>query len=223
MPRFLLPVAALALFVSSSPLPADERRTENVIIVTLDGFRPQEFFGGADRSLIDAKAGGVSDVEGLKRQFWRDTPEARREVLLPFIWKTVAKNGQVFGDRSRNSSAKLTNGMKFSYPGYNEIFCGFGDPRIDSNSKTPNPNRSVLEFLNERPKFKGRVAAECTWDVFPYIFRSEQNKLPIHAGWTPIVDEPLSDRQKQANLMLDRLPHYWADNAFDFSTMEAAF
>jgi hypothetical protein len=111
--------------------------------------------------------------------------------------------------------------MKFSYPGYSEMFCGFGDPRIDSNDKTSNPNRSVLEFLNDLPSFHGRVAAFCTWDVFPYIFRSSQNKLLVHAGWEQISDEPLSDRQRHANLMTQRLPRYWPENVYDLVIMEA--
>lgn len=197
-------------------------RAENVIVVTLDGFRPQEFFGGADETLIDRKAGGVPDTEELKSRFWRETAEARRETLLPFLWKTVAAKGQVFGDRSRKAPATLTNGMKFSYPGYSEMFCGFGDPRIDSNNKIPNPNGSVLEFLNTRPSYQGRVAAFCTWNVFPSIFRSPQNHLLVHAGWEPIADEPLSERQKQTNELMRRLPRYWPDNAFDVLTMESA-
>ncbi len=66
------------------------RTARNVIVVTLDGFRPQEFFAGADEGLIDAKAGGVADPDDLKRRYWRPTAEARREALLPFIWTTVA-------------------------------------------------------------------------------------------------------------------------------------
>ena len=219
-------VAALIFAAGGVRSPASAegppRRTENVIVVTLDGFRPQEFFAGADGALIDARAGGVRDPGGLRRRFWRETAEERREALLPFVWKAVAERGQVFGDRSRDAPATLTNGMKFSYPGYSELFCGFGDPRIDSNDKTPNPNLSVLEFLDGRPAYRGRVAAVCTWDVFPAIFRSARNGLFVHSGWTPIVDEPLSDRQRQANLMIRRLPHYWPDNVYDVIAMEAA-
>ena len=178
-------------------------RADHVIVVTLDGFRHQEWFGGADAALIDAKAGGVPDVDGLRRRFWRDSAEARRKALLPFVWGTVATNGQVFGDRTRGAAARLTNGLKFSYPGYSEIFCGFGDPRIDSNDNKPNPNRSVLEFLDGREPFRSRVAVFGTWDVYLGIFRAGQNGLKVHAGWTPITDDPLTDRQRMANQMLD--------------------
>jgi hypothetical protein len=168
---FLWTIVLLA--TGNVPLCAEEneaRHTENVVIVTLDGFRWQELFSGADETLLDKKAGGVRDVDGLKDRYWRATAEGRRRALLPFFWDALAKEGQVFGDLSRKAPARLTNGLKFSYPGYSEMFCGFADPGIDSNAKKPNPNLSVLEFLDSRPSFKGRVAAFCTWDAFPFIF-----------------------------------------------------
>ncbi len=146
--------------------------TENVIIVTLDGFRWQELFHGADESLIDKGPGGVRDVDGLKSRYWRPSLEERRIALMPFFWKTIAKQGQVFGDQSRKAAARVTNGLKFSYPGYSEMFCGFADPAIDSNAQKNNPNMTVLEFLNAKSAYRGKVAAFATWDVFPFIFRA---------------------------------------------------
>jgi len=195
---------------------------KNVVVVTLDGFRHQEFFAGADETLIDEKSGGVQDTDRLRSRYWRDTAEERRKALLPFFWSKIATQGQIFGDRARRAPASLTNGLKFSYPGYSEMFCGFADPRVNSNDKVPNPNPSVLEFLNERPAFKGRVAAYCTWDVFPSIFRTQQNGLPVLAGWSPMRDEPLSERQRALNVMIAQLPHYWEGNAFDAVTIEGA-
>ena len=197
-------------------------RVENVIVVTLDGFRSEEFFGGAQTAYLDKKAGGVPDVEALTRRFGQGTPEARRALLLPFVWDTIATQGQIFGDRSRGAATRLTNGKKFSYPGYNELFCGFGDDRIDSNAKKPNPNPSVLEFLDLQPEFRGQVAAFCTWDVFPAIFRSAQNGLKVHTAFDRIDDDPLTDRQRFLNEMVERLPRYWPDNGFDAITLGAA-
>jgi hypothetical protein len=214
----LLSVAAPALIAAETAA----FRTENVLIVTLDGFRWQEFFHGADLSLMDKKFGGVPDPASLKKRYGRDSDEERRRVLLPFIWGTVARQGQIFGDQKRRAPVRLTNRLKFSYPGYNEMFCGFADARIDSNEKKTNPNLSVLEFLHGRPAFKGRVAAFCTWDVFPSIFRSQRNGLLVHAGWKPIADEPLTERQRSCNDLVDSLPRYWPDNVFDKITMEFA-
>jgi hypothetical protein len=210
----LLPCAAVA----GEPL----RKTENVLIVTLDGFRWQEVFAGADETLLDAKMGGVRDVPDLRRRYWRETPEARRAALMPFLWGTVARQGQIFGNPARKARARSTNGLKFSYPGYSEMFCGFGDPRIDSNAKKDNPNLSVLEYLNGRPGFRGRVEAACTWDVFPFIFRSRKSGLPVHAGWEPLGGESPDERERYLNEFMSLTPRYWPDNTFDVFTIGAA-
>ncbi|MBI3409199.1 MAG: alkaline phosphatase family protein [Planctomycetes bacterium] len=218
-------VAIAALFQSVTAGESSPRKAENIVVVTLDGFRWQELFSGADESLMDPKdpkAGGVRDLPDLKRRYWRETALARREALLPFFWGTVAKNGQVFGNPARKAAARSTNGLKFSYPGYNEMFCGFPDPRIDSNNKKDNLNLSVFEFLNGRPGFKGRVEAVCTWDVFPFIFRSRKNGLPVHAGWEPLKADDLTERERQTNALMEMMPRYWTDNAFDVFIMAAA-
>lgn len=194
----------------------------NVILVTIDGFRWQELFGGAQEKHIDQRAGGVRDVAGVRARFWRETAEARREALMPFMWEVVAKQGQVFGDPARNCRAVLTNGLKFSYPGYHELLCGFPDARINSNAKTPNPNVTALEWLNGRPGFEGRVSAYGTWDVLPAMVNVERSKLNVVAGWSEIRDEPLTPGEQAVNDLLDELTHVWHDNAFDVVTMRGA-
>jgi len=196
-------------------------KVENVLVVTLDGFRWQELFGGADESFIDKAQGGVRDVPGLKKRYLRESAVERREVLMPFLWKTVVRQGQLFGNPGKGAAARSTNGLKFSYPGYSELFCGVVDPRIDSNDKTPNPNLSVLEYLNGRPGFQGRVEAACTWDVFPSILRSQQNGLRVHTGWQPLREEKLTDRERALNDVMELAPRYWPDNTFDLFTMGA--
>lgn len=165
---------------------AEPLQTENVLLVTLDGFRWQELFGGCDESLLNKEAGGVRDIPALKAKYWRETPESRRETLMPFFWKTVARQGQVFGDATRGSAARVTNGKNFSYPGYSEILCGFSDPRIDSNDKVNNSNVTMLEWLHRKPAFMRKVAAFTSWDVFPWIINTERSGIPVNAGWQPV-------------------------------------
>jgi hypothetical protein len=222
--RLAICLLVLAVLLPSVSVGQDQKppRNENVIVVTFDGFRVQEFFGGADETLMNSKFGGVRDVNKLKSRYWKETAEERRVALLPFIWNTLARQGQIFGDRTRQAPTLLTNGLKFSYPGYSEMFCGVADPSITSNAKKPNQNLSVLEFLNSKPAYRKRVAAFCTWDVFPFIFRSEKNGLKVHAAWQPVADEPLSERQRLINSLLPDLPRYWPDNTFDFVTMDYA-
>ena len=196
---------------------------DNVLIVTFDGFRWQELFGGYDRAYNTKADGGVADAarEPLAARFYRATPEARRETLLPFLWTVVAREGQVFGDATRKSRVRITNGLWFSYPGYNEMLSGAPDPRVDSNDKKVNPNLTVLEWLNRRPGFEGTVAAYGSWDVLPFIVAAERSGVHTN-GDGPAILEPKSERDQLLNDVTDDLPHYWSGERFDAPTMQGA-
>lgn len=211
-----------SVFAQSANSKLATSKRSNVIYITWDGFRWQEFFGGAQLSYI-AKDAGVADIDGTKSRFWRESEEERRETLLPFVWKTIAKDGQIFGDASKNAPAKLQNAHKFSYPGYSEMFCGFADDeQIKSNNKIPNPHVNVLEFLNRRPGFEGRVAAIATWNVFPFILNQERSGIYCHAGITPIPGDSLTDRERMLNDLIADTVVLWPDNQIDSLTMQAA-
>lgn len=197
-------------------------RTQNVLLVTTDGLRWQEVFGGADIALLNTKNGGVQDVIGLLGEFHRRTPEDRREVLMPFLWSVMAKRGQIYGNANSGCEVKVTNGRNFSYPGYNEIFTGAADPRIDSNNKFPNPNVNVLEWLNRLDGFQDRVAAFGSWDVFPYILNRTRSKLPIVAGWDRLHGERLTDEERMLNRLIVGTHRIWPENCYDSFTFNAA-
>ena len=223
-----LQLAAVGLVVAaamSQALSAQETpvlRGRNVIYITWDGFRWQEFFGGAQQLYI-SKDAGVADVEGVKKRFWREDDTERREALLPFVWTVIAKQGQIFGDATRNAPAKIANTMKFSYPGYSEMFVGYpDDERIKSNGKFPNPNVTVLEFLNRRPGFEGKVAAVATWDVFPSIINQERSGVYVNAGIAPIPGSDLTANEKKLNEKIRDTVALWPDNQIDSITLEVA-
>ncbi len=216
----LLIVSAMSQALTAQEAPV--RRGRNVIYITWDGFRWQEFFGGAQQLYI-SKDAGVADVDGVKKRFWREDDVERREALLPFVWTVIAKQGQIFGDATRNAPARIANTMKFSYPGYSEMFVGYpDDERIKSNEKFPNPNVTVLEFLNRRPGFEGKVAAVATWDVFPSIINQERSGVYVHAGITPIPGRDLTPNEKMLNEMIDDTVVLWPNNQIDSITFQAA-
>jgi Metalloenzyme superfamily len=194
-----------------------ERKTENVILITLDGLRWQEVFGGLDDSLNN-KGQGVDDPKALKEEYALDGAEARRETLMPFFWDVLAKEGQVFGDPARKSSVTVTNTRKFSYPGYNEILTGAPDRRVSSNAKKYNENVTVLEWLNNKPTYQGRVAVFGSWDVFPYIINDTRSGIPVNAGWMDldVVRDP--EAKERINRLQRDTPHYWAGVRFDLYT-----
>jgi len=96
--------------------------------VVSDGLRWQEVFQGADLCCSTPKtAHWVEDAE-LKARYWRDSPQERRELLLPFTWGTVARRGQVFGNRTRGSDAHVTTGPRSPIPATMKFSVGFPQP-----------------------------------------------------------------------------------------------
>lgn len=208
------------------PASADDKQpvpaTRNVVLVTTDGLRWQEVFRGVEESLLNKKNGGVADLNGLRRDFWKDTPEARREALMPFLWGNIARRGQVFGNRDKKSAAHVTNGKNFSYPGYNELFTGWPDPRIVSNDKIPNPNITVFEWLNKKPAFQNRVIGVGSWDRYSFILNAERSGLTVNSGWAPIVGDSKTPSQAVLNQIMNWSLHDWADCRNDIVTFQVA-
>lgn len=58
------------------------------MVITIDGLRWQEFFGGAERD--DFKRDKNGSAGEPERRLWRETPDARRSTLLPLVWNTIA-------------------------------------------------------------------------------------------------------------------------------------
>lgn len=209
-----------ALVVVRPPLQAQAQAAErSVVVITLDGFRYQEMFSGADAAYFKRNAKGV--IDPVSARYLADTPQARREKLMPFMWSTIASEGQIFGDPASGSRSHVTNGLWFSYPGYNEMFSGAPDPRIDSNNKVPNPNVTVLEWLNNRKGVTGRVAAFGAWDVLPSIVNSERSRIPVGTGFVP-VPNAVTAREQEINMLGTDLPTPWGYGTMDAPMVYAA-
>ncbi len=200
-----LPLLLLFSALLLVPASADKLKTKYVFLITTDGFRPEDLFTGADPELMNRDFGGVADTNSLAKEFWRDTPEERRKAMMPFFWGTVAQRGQVFGNFKLGSQARLTNGRKFSYPGYNEMLTGAPDPKIDSNAKKPNTNVTVLEWLHRKPAYHGKVAAFSAWDVVPFIINRDRAGFPVMGGWEPVPGKKLNEREKLLNELISEM------------------
>jgi hypothetical protein len=219
MRAVLLVALCVATAIDAQPAPRRMRSTHVILVIT-DGFRWQELFGGADSSMIGS-AGRVSDTASLRRAFWRETPSGRRAALLPFVWGTIAERGQIFGDSMAGSPSTVTNGLKFSYPGYSEAFTGHVDPRIDSNEHPPNENRTVFEWLNTQPPVAGKVAAFATWSAFRRIINAGRSHVPVYDGWDNGVAPTGTPRAAVLRNLFATTNRLWADNALDALTHQA--
>jgi hypothetical protein len=193
-------------------------KTENVILVTFDGLRWQELFRGADSLLVD-DTGMIESSGSLLKDFWHADPIKRREMLFPFFWGTIAKQGQLYGNRAYGNLVDNANKMWFSYPGYNEFLTGKADDeRIDSNDKFNNPNVTVLEQLNLQPAYHGKVMAFGSWDVFPYIINEERSGVPVNAGFDLAEGGELTEAEKTINRLQTAIRGPWSGVRLDAFT-----
>ena len=186
-----------------------------VVLIVTDGLRWQEVFSGADSALLTKRAGGVNDSTATRKEFWRPTAEERRSTLMPFLWGTVAAHGTIWGNFAEGSDAHVTNGFKFSYPGYNEMLVGVADSKVDRNDYGPNPNATVFEWLRSRKGFAGRVAAFGTWNTFSDIFNAKNSGLFVHAGWQPPPGRVKGAPERTIDRLYRTTIRYWDDLAFD--------
>jgi hypothetical protein len=214
-------LAAFSTPFASAAVAQSPHRTRNVVLIVSDGLRWQEVFQGADSTLMNRKYGHVQDTATLRRAFTRKSADSARATLFPFIWNVVARQGEIFGDRTMGSEADVTNGFKFSYPGYNEMISGHPDPRINNNNAGPNPNVSVFEWLNTRPALSGQVAIFGTWNEFGDIFNRNRSRLPIWAAFDPPPSAtPATSRDSLLANLYRGTTRIWDDLSYD-SFMQA--
>ncbi|XZF15766.1 hypothetical protein ACTHGU_06490 [Chitinophagaceae bacterium MMS25-I14] len=179
------------------------QKVENIIIVTTDGFRWQEVFKGMDSVIASRSQFAGRDSAYIFKTYWSNDVRERRRKLLPFLWSTMEAKGRLYGNRLYNNKVDNANPYWFSYPGYNEIFTGFADERVNSNNYTFNPNTNVLEYINAQPGFKGRVAAFTAWDAFDRILNEPRCGFPVTAAYDSCCAGMHSSDESLLNKMTD--------------------
>jgi hypothetical protein len=161
---------------------------QNVILITLDGARTEEIFGGLDVDVLRSTIDDQQRVEDspVYQRFWAPDAVARREKLMPFFWRTLMRDhGSIAGNRSLGSRVRLANRLWFSYPGYSEMLVGRArDDVIKSNDPVQNPSATVLEFLRQQLAApRPDVAVFGSWSVFNAIAESRPGAIAINAGF----------------------------------------
>lgn len=201
---------------------AQLKLSENVVVVTMDGLRWQEIFGGAD-SLLTFDTLAAYNEHYVQRLFWAPSAEERRKKLMPFLWSVVAEKGTLHGNRNKGSYVNNANPYWFSYPGYNEIFTGYPDTSVNSNDKIPNKNTNVFEFLNRQAQFKNRVAVFGSWDVFASIFNEKRSGFLVNDGFRDVPGK-LTEKQKFFNELQHEMPDlFHGSERLDIATFNIGF
>ena len=217
MKQFLLPFLLMIVLLPVSNSSAEG--AENVVLITFDGLRWQEMFGGIDENLATHKDYSPQ-TKLLMQDFWHSNSNDRAQALFPFIHNTVFSQGIYAGNRGEDSCAAVSNDWYFSYPGYSEILTGVINSNINSNSKIPNTEFTFLELLESNSLYRGQTAAFASWDVFPFIFNVERSG--VHVNAFSIEANPADAHETLLNKMQSDIPPPWTTVRNDAFTHQFA-
>ena len=197
MKKTILILSVLMSFLSSA------QKTENIIIITTDGFRWQEVFKGLDQIIANDKKFNQGDSTYIYKKYSDSDFIVSRQKIMPFFWSEIVSKGQIYGNRDFGNKVDVANPYWFSYPGYSEIMTGNVDLKINSNRYKANPNVNILEFLNQQPKLKGKVVAFGAWNAFDRILNEERSSFPVISAFDKVGENKPTPTQKLLNEMRD--------------------
>ena len=197
----LLTITVISGAQAQQPVPA-----RNLVVFLMDGYRWKELFQGADSSILFDRRYNHTDSAWTVAKYWDANQEARRHKLMPFVWETIARNGELLGDRTTGNLVNVQNQFWFSYPGRSEAFTGYYDPAVNSNEYPDNPNTNVLEFIDQQPGFHGKVVTFASWDAVARILNRDRNGMLVNIYGEDIPGDTLTPREKEANSYQRLLP-----------------
>ncbi|MWB96535.1 phosphoglyceromutase [Flavobacterium sp. GA093] len=197
MKRIILLTSLLVSFWSTA------QKTENIIIITTDGFRWQEVFKGLDTEIANDKKFNQDNRDYIFKKYGDSDFKESRQKIMPFLWTEIASKGQIYGNRVFNNNVDVSNTYWFSYPGYSEIMIGNADSKVNSNDYKDNPNVNVLEFLNKQSELKGKVAAFGAWNAFDRILNEKRSGIPVISAFDQVGGTKPTATEKLLNEMRD--------------------
>lgn len=217
------PVISLLVCLAFTYPAMAQSSQQNMIIITTDGLRWQEVFKGMDTAIANDKKFNQGDSAYIYKHYWAATEEEKRKKLMPFFWTMFKEQGVIYGNRAQNNKVDVANRYWFSYPGYNEIMTGYPDTLVNSNGYKPNPNITVLEFLNNQPALKGKVAAFGAWNAFDRILNEHRSGIPVVNGYDDCGGSNPTEKEKLINAMRSNSYKPWdEDECLDVFTHYAA-
>jgi len=217
--------ALLVACIAFAGAQAETPGQRHVVLVTLDGVRVQELFGGMDPVIANASGAesGIYDSEVTKQRWWRDTPEGRREALMPFFWNTLVPSGMVLGNQAKGSKVTVQNSQWFSYPGYSEMMTGEPQPTVTSNDFVRYPHRTVLEHAREALGLEyAKVAQIGSWDGLKYAASSGDGAFFMNGGRDAV---PAALSTPEIDLYVDlrqQVQQFWEETTSDVLTYRIA-
>jgi len=216
----LLAFAAANLAAADPPALA----TRNVILLTLDGVRVQEVFGGIDETIARHDAEQVySEIATARERYGAGTPEARREALWPYFWKTLAPQGLVFGNGAHGSHVKVQNRVLWSTPGYTEIMTGAPKAEVTDNDNLRHEYTTVLEHARSALGLGyGQVAQIGSWEGFKLAAASRDDSFLMVGVHDSLPGQWSSPRSDELAELRRQVMGLWEEGSNDVLTFRIA-
>ncbi len=140
-----------------------------IVVVTIDGARWQEIFGGTDPAL--SQKSGLGPAEA-----------ATAEELVPHL-RALARRGVAIGE-SADASFEASGPNFVSLPGYTEILTGRPAP-CQENDCEARPRATLADEVRRLPGVSRReVAVLSSWERIDAIAAAEPDEVVVSAGRT---------------------------------------
>lgn len=191
-----------------------------VVLVTFDGVRPTDFFGGMDSSIAAfADSSGIGDSARIWQAFWRPAVAERRRALMPFFWDSLAPRGMVLGDPAMAGRATISNQEGFSAPGYLEILTGQAQPTVTSNDPVRYPFETVLQYVRHRLRLGPmQVPTFASWENFRSYVANKDGDVYVNAGYDGIPEPFATPELARLVTLQSRALPAWEESRLDAFT-----
>jgi hypothetical protein len=219
-------LAILLASCTSMPPPSQEgaeARGHNVILVTIDGLRNEELFGGIDeRVLGSVENSGIeyeSESARVRTAYAGSSPDLSRSALMPFFWTELVPNGVLLGNESNGGGVRVTNKELFSAPGYIEILTGEPHDDVVSNDLIRYPYPSFMEYAKDALGLGYTdVATIGSWEGFATLSSSRPDLFFTNTGFEEVKPEYATERMRWLGEIQHDIISLWPEGRSDAVT-----
>jgi hypothetical protein len=226
-PEIVVAVAILLAACTSTPPPPSQKvaaeRGHNVILVTVDGLRNEELFGGIDeRVLGSVENSGIeyeSESARVRATYGGSSPDLSRSALMPFFWNELVPNGVLLGNESKGGGVRVTNRELFSAPGYIEILTGEPHHDVVSNDSIRYPYPSFMEYAKDALGLGFTdVATIGSWEGFATLSSSRPDLFFTNTGFEEVEPAYATDRMRWLGEIQHDIISLWPEGRSDAVT-----
>jgi hypothetical protein len=207
-----------------SPTGQEAQTTQHhVILITVDGLRNEEIFGGIDeRVLADAEHSGIeypSEADRVRAAYGGPTPGVSSRALLPFFWTELVPNGVLLGNEDRGSTVRVTNKELFSAPGYIELLTGEPHDDVVSNDLIRYPYPTFMEYAKDALGLDYTdVATIGSWEGFATLSSSRPDLFFTNTGYEAVKPLYATERMLWLGEIQHDIMSLWPEGRSDAIT-----